>query len=107
MEAQQILGLAAQGVAVVFVTWMLITLVLSQKKRDGLTGDEVAKVVIIATFIFIITMNGFRDVSTPPIFDSTVVLLTLGSLIGLAGIDIIKVRQITNGNRGKDSSGSK
>lgn len=103
MEAQAIFILAAQGVALAFITWVMVTLVLSQKKNDRLTGEEVAKDVIIIAFIFVMLSNGYREVDAPPIFDSTTVLLMLGSLLGLAGIDKINIKNLG----GKDSNDKK
>ena len=51
--------------------------------------------------------NGYQEAGTPPVFDSTTMLRMLGSLLGLAGMDIMKIKQLQNGNRGKDSSNSK
>jgi hypothetical protein len=107
MEPQEILSIVAQGIALLFIAWVMIVLVISQKNKDRLTGEEVAKDVIIIAFIFVMVFNGYREAGTSPIFDSTTMLLMLGSLLGLAGMDIMKIRQIQNGNRGKDSTDSK
>ena len=107
MEPQEILSLVAQGVALIFIAWVMVTLVMSQKSKDRLTGEEVAKDVIIIAFIFVMVFNGYREVNTPPVFDSTTMLLMLGSLLGLAGMDIMKIKQLQNGNRGKDSTDGK
>jgi len=99
-----ILGIVAQGAALIFILGMLVTLILSQKKDGAFTADEASKVVIICTFIFMIVSNAYRPQGTDPVFDMGIILLTLGSVLGLAGIDIIKAKQAQNGTRKKDST---
>ena len=96
MTPQEILSLVAQGVALIFIAWVMVTLVLSQKKNDRLTGEEVAKDVIIIAFVYVMLSNGYREPGTPPVFDTTTMLLMLGALLGLAGIDVVKAKSLVN-----------
>ena len=96
MEAQVILSVVAQGLALIFIFTMGVVWLIGARKDGKLTKDEIAPVAIIGVFIFMMIMNGMRPIDTPPRFDSSVVLIVLGSVLLLAGIDIAKLKGLIN-----------
>ena len=91
MEAQEILSVIAQGLALSFIAWVLITLVLSQQSDGKFTSEEAAKVIVIVGFVFIMIVIAYSE--KPP-FNETMLLINLGALLGLAGIDVYKAKKL-------------
>ncbi|KKM85616.1 hypothetical protein LCGC14_1287240 [marine sediment metagenome] len=103
MEAQDLLGVFAQGAALLFTLTLGIILVIGMRKDGRLTGDEAAKIAIIGGFIYMTVMNGTRDTEWM-VFGQGTYLLVLGAVLGLAGIDIAKVKNLLNNGKEKKDS---
>ena len=87
----EILKIVAPILALLFTLWMGVTYVLGAKKDGKFTGDEMAKVAAIGGFLFMLIVNGYREPESPLIFDHTMVMVSLGSVLILAGIDVAKL----------------
>ena len=87
------LALAAQIAALVFTLLLGVLLIIGMMKDKKLTADEAAKVAIIGMFIYMMVVNGNR-VTEWMIYDQGVILIVLGSVLLLAGIDIYKAKKL-------------
>ena len=87
------LALAAQIAALVFALLLGVLLIIGMMKDKKLTADEAAKVAIIGMFIYMMVVNGNR-VTEWMIYDQGVILIVLGSVLLLAGIDIYKAKKL-------------
>jgi len=103
----ELLKIIAPVAGLIFILGMGIVYVISANKDGKFTGDEMAKVIAMAGFVFMLIVNGYRPENAPLVFDHTMVMVSLGAVLVLAGIDIAKVKSIVNGDRGKDSTSSK
>ena len=105
MEVHPMIAIATQVVGIIFLIALGGFWIIGMRKDDGkISGDEAAKASVVGVFIFMVIVNATGD---KMIFDHTAFLLVLGAVLALAGIDIAKAKQLLNGNRGKNSSGSK
>ena len=103
----EILSILAQASGLIFALVVGIILVIGMRKDGKLTGDEAAKVAIIGGFIYMTVMNGTRDTEWM-VFGQGSYLIVLGAVLGLAGIDIVKAKNLlNNGDSKKDSTNSK
>ena len=108
MTPTEILVLSAKAIAVLFILILGIILIVSMKKDGKLTADEASKVVLIALFIYMTVVNGTRTTEWL-VFDQGTYLIILGSVLGLAGLDIYKAKSLLDGRSDKrnDSTNSK
>jgi hypothetical protein len=95
MIPTEILVLSVKAVAVIFILTLGIILVVSMKKDGKLTADEASKVVLIALLIYMTVVNGTRSTEWL-VFDQGTYLIILGSVLGLAGLDIYKTKGLLN-----------
>lgn len=81
-----------------FILLMLIALgvfLVKNMTKDGeLTATEVSKIIIMAICVYMTIVNAKREPDTQPLFDTSTYLIVLGSLLTLAGIDILKINKI-------------
>ena len=92
MEIQEVISVVAQILGFLFILGLGIIQVYHMNKSGGsLTPNETAKIVILSMFVLVVVINGFRDIGTDAKFDTTMVTLLLGAVLGMAGIDAYKV----------------
>jgi hypothetical protein len=101
MIPTEILVLSVKAVAVIFILTLGIILVVSMKKDGKLTADEASKVVLIALLIYMTVVNGTRSTEWL-VFDQGTYLIILGSVLGLAGLDIYKAKGLLD-DKGKNN----
>jgi len=87
MEAQEILSISVQIIGMLFIVGLGSILVWSMTMDGKLTANEASKVIIMVGFIFAMISNGARPADTLPIFDSSIMLILLGSVLTMSGID--------------------
>ena len=91
MELQEIISIATQILGVLFILALGGILVWSMTRDGKLTANEASKVTIMIGFIYAMIVNGSRPVDTSPVFDSSIMLILLGSVLTMAGIDAYKL----------------
>jgi hypothetical protein len=101
MTPTEILVLSVKAVAVIFTLMLGIILIISMKKDGNLTADEASKVVLIALLIYMTVVNGTRSTEWL-VFDQGTYLIILGSVLGLAGLDIYKAKGLLD-DKGKNN----
>jgi hypothetical protein len=101
MTPTEILVLSVKAVAVIFTLMLGIILIISMKKDGNLTADEASKVVLIALLIYMTVVNGTRSTEWI-VFDQGTYLIILGSVLGLAGLDIYKAKGLLD-DKGKNN----
>lgn len=106
MESQEIISLIGSTLSLLFLFIVGIVWLMGAKGDGKLSKEEIAPVAIIGVFIYMMVVNANRTTEFM-VFDTTTVLLVLGSVIALAGIDIAKINGLLNDNRRKNSSDSK
>jgi len=92
METQEILSVAAKGLAVIFTLILFIMLLRSMRKDGKLGADEASKVVIMGILIYMTVVNANRITEYPTFGDGTYLIL-LASVLLLAGIDLAKTKE--------------
>ena len=97
METQVILSLSVQVMGMLFIVGLGSVLVWSMTRDGKLTANEAAKVVILVGFIYAMISNGYRPADTLPVFDSSIILILLGSVLTMAGLDAYKLIKEKNG----------
>jgi len=103
----EVVKIVAPVLGLIFILGIGIIYVVSAKRDGKFTGDEMAKVIAMAGFVFMLVVNGYRAEGAPLVFDHTMVMFSLGSVLVLAGIDVAKFKNILNGDSRKDSTNSK
>jgi hypothetical protein len=101
MTPAEILVLSVKAVAVIFTLMLGIILIISMKKDGNLTADEASKVVLIALLIYMTVVNGTRSTEWI-VFDQGTYFIILGSVLGLAGLDIYKAKGLLD-DKGKNN----
>ena len=94
MEAQEIILIVLQIIGIVFIVGLGVILVWSMTRDGKLTANEASKVTIMCGFIYAMIVNGARPEGSDLIFDSSTILILLGSVLLMAGIDLYKVSQL-------------
>jgi len=87
METQEILSISVQIIGMLFIVGLGSILVWSMTRDGRLTANEASKVVAMVAFIYAMIVNGVRSIGTDPIFDSSIILILLGSILTMAGIE--------------------
>ena len=107
METQLIFEMAVQSIGVLFTLSLGILLVWHMNKSGGkLTPNEAGKVIVMIMFVYAMIVNGSREVGTPLVFDVNIIMILLGAVLGLAGIENWKdIQDKKNDNGGKSSNG--
>ena len=90
MTSLENLSMLAQIVALIFLLGLLSMLVYYMKKDGNLTPDEAAKVIILGSYVYMLVVNA-NHAGDVPKFGSEVFLISMGAILGLAGIDYIKL----------------
>jgi hypothetical protein len=101
-----ILKIIAPSVSLLFLLGMGVIYVLHAKKDGRFTGDEMAKVIAMAGFVFMLVVNGYRPEGSALIFDHTMIMVSLGSVLVLAGIDVAKINGIFKNDKRDNSKDS-
>ncbi len=99
MEIQEILSAGAQVIGMLFVVGLGTILIWSMTRDGTLTANEASTVVIMVGFIYAIISNGSRLPDTAPIFDSSIILILLGSVLAMAGLDAYTLIQGKKNNK--------
>ena len=81
------LTIVTQIIGIGFILGMGIILIWSMTKDGKLTANEASKVIIMIGFAYAMIVNGTRLPDTSPKFDSSIILILLGSVLTMAGID--------------------
>ena len=81
------LTIVVQIIGIGFVLGLGLILVWSMTKDGKLSANEASKVIIMVGFTYAMIVNGTRIPDTQPIYDSSIILILLGSVLTMAGID--------------------
>jgi len=81
------LTIVTQIIGIGFVLGLGLILIWSMTRDGKLTANEASKVIIMVGFAYAMIANGTRLPDTQPIFDSSIILILLGSVLTMAGID--------------------
>ena len=100
MDLPELLSFIAHGAALLFALGLGIILIIGMKKDGKLSGDEAAKVAIIGCFIYMTVMNGTRETEWM-VFGQGLYLMVLSAVLGLAGIDFIKAKNLFDNTKDK------
>ena len=101
MELQEILSIGVKVLGFAFILAVLIFQFIHMRKSGtGLTPNETAKLIVMASFIYAMIKNGSVDPGQPPYFAFELMGILLGALLGLAGITNWKeIQNLKNGKK--------
>lgn len=74
-------------------------------KDKSIEPKEASRIIIINLTVFMAILNGYRDVEYP-LFEEGTFGVLLAALLLIGGIDLMKIKDVFNGNKRKDSSDS-